>query len=97
MPKILIVVMIIQYAWFLALKTTETFEFWIIDLFLYIMFFIQSIALLAIIFLYINGDNEENMSEKVQNIVNLLTNLIILLFVMILSINILRFYFIDLF
>lgn len=95
MPRIVIIILWIQYLSWMVFRTTSTYTFGIIDLVLHLLFALQSIWLLFLIYMYINWVTADKLDEKTRTIVNSVVNLIILLAVIIFSLNILNVFLLD--
>jgi len=95
MPKIVLIILWIQYIGWMVFKTTTTYTFWVLDFILHILFAIQSIWALYLVYMYINWKSAQNMNEKTRSIVNTVVNLVIFLAVLIFSVNIINVFFID--
>lgn len=95
MPKITIIFLLIQYIVLWVLRTADKVDFWMLDLFIHILFVIQSIAALWILFFYINSKSKVSSSNKIQDLIRVLNNLIIFLWLFILLWNIIIFYWIE--
>lgn len=95
MPITTAIVLLIQYWILWILKTAEKVQFWYLDLILYIIFVIQTIALLWIMFLYINSNSETHLKQRIKDIISTLNNLVIFCSVMIITWNFIIFYFLK--
>jgi len=96
MPKILLIIIWIQYWFWLLFKSTTVQTFWIIDLIMHLLFIIQSICLLFVIYMYVHWMTKENVTEKTRSLINSVVNAIILLAIIIISLNILNLFLVDL-
>jgi len=95
MPKIVMIMVGLQYLIWIFFNTTSTFTFGVLDLIIHILFSIQTICLLYLVYIYINWKNAQNLNEKTMSIRNTVINIIILLVVLIATLNIVNVFFWD--
>lgn len=91
----IIVTIIIQYSLGLLWKTVAVSNFGILDMFMHILFIIQSLWILFLIYMYILWDKLENLKEDNISIINLVRNLVLFLTWILISANIVSIFFMD--
>jgi len=90
-----LITLIIQYSLWLLWRTTEVKTFWIFDMFMHIIFIIQSLWVLYLIYMYIlTGDKLENNPETIS-FINLIKNLVLFLAWILIILNMISIFFID--
>ena len=89
------IVLIIQYWLWLLGRATETSTFWLPSMILHIMFIIQTLGVLYLIFMYILGDSFKHLKPKTLSIINTVKNLVLFLSWLIITWNIIIIFFAD--
>lgn len=103
MSRLLLIFIFIQYGVWMLLSEVKNDVFGVFDMFIHLLFIIQSFMMLFLIYMYIDGkqyswnkDNESNwLDEKTKTLLNTITNACIFLSIFIITLNLFNVYVLD--